>query len=123
MLRKILAVVAGFVVWSVLWLGGNAAIGALIPGVVNVSGSVSNVGFLLALLALSLLASLAAGYTAAALKAHPGAVWLLALVLLVVGIAVELGSWRLLPVWYHLVFLALIVPLVRFGAGLRKPSH
>jgi hypothetical protein len=120
MLRTIAAVVAGFVAWSAVWLDGNAILAALSPAAVNADGSVANVGFLLALLALSLLASLVAGYTTAALQARPGAAWALALVLLVVGIAVELGSWRLLPVWYHLVFLALIVPVVRFGAGLRQ---
>ena len=38
--------------------------------------------------------------------------------MLVTGIAVQAGVWALMPVWYHLVFLALLVPVCLVGARL-----
>jgi hypothetical protein len=46
--------------------------------------------------------------------------WVLALILLAVGIGVQAGSWNLMPVWYHLTFLALLVPGTLIGAKLRR---
>ena len=42
-------------------------------------------------------------------------VWILAALLLVTGIPVQLGSWALLPVWYHLAFLIALVPMTVLG--------
>ena len=40
--------------------------------------------------------------------------------MLAVGIGVQAGSWNLMPVWYHLTFLALLVPGALIGAKLRR---
>jgi len=41
-------------------------------------------------------------------------------VLLLVGIAVQSAYWDQLPLWWHLVFLAAIVPMAMLGAQLRS---
>lgn len=115
MLRGVGAVVVGFIIWSLVWLGGNSLLAAVLPGAAD-----ANPAFLVAAIVLSIPASLAAGYAAMAISKSGRTVWVLAVVLLVVGIAVELGTWNLLPLWYHAVFLVLIVPMVLYGARLRK---
>ena len=45
------------------------------------------------------------------------------LILLAVGIAVQAATWETLPVWFHLVFLASIVPFTYVGAHLYKPKE
>ena len=46
----------------------------------------------------------------------------MALLLLLTGVGVQLGVWPLMPVWYHLLFLALIVPVAVFGGRLARPG-
>ncbi len=124
MLRTILAIVVGFALWSLLWLGGRPLLANLFPGAVAADGSSSNTGYLLALIALSVLASLAAGFLARAIATATSNTPQLALgvILLLVGIAVEAGYWNLLPLWYHLTFLVLLLPATLVGARLRARS-
>lgn len=124
MLRTILAVVAGFALWSLLWLGGSPLLAGLFPGAVAADGSSSDPGYLIALVALSAVASLAAGYAARALAKTDGSrvPLTLGVILLLTGIAVESGYWSLLPLWYHLVFLILLLPATLAGARLNARS-
>jgi hypothetical protein len=122
MLRDILAIAAGFGLWSVLWLGGNQLVTRLFPGALGSDGSTSHTGLLVTLIGLSLVASAAAGYVTNAISLNPGNLpqIILGVVLLLVGIMVQRQSWALLPLWYHLVFLVMLIPAVLFGATLRK---
>jgi hypothetical protein len=122
MLRDILAVAAGFGLWSVLWLGGNQLVTRLFPGATGSDGSTSHTGLLVTLIGLSLVASAAAGYVTNAISLNPDNLSqiILGVALLLVGIMVQRQSWALLPLWYHLVFLAMLIPAVLFGATLRK---
>jgi hypothetical protein len=121
MWTNILAVVVGFILWSVLWLGGNPVLARFFPGAVGADGAVRHSGFLLTLLVLSVVASLAAGYLAAAIAPASGntPVWILGGLLLAVGIFFQSQSWALMPLWFHLPFLLLLVPMVIVGASLR----
>ncbi len=124
MFRTILAVIAGFALWSLIWLGGSFVLPGLFPAAVAANGSSANTGYLLSSIVVSLIASLAAGYLARAIAKAPGLAPQLALgvILLPVGIAVESGYWGLLPLWYHLVFLVLLLPATLAGAWLRSRS-
>lgn len=120
MLNTILAIMAGFIIWSVVWLGGNQVVTRLFPAAVAKDGSTKHTGLLLALIALSLLASLAAGYGVQWI-AEDGSInpqLILGVLLVLVGIAVQRQYWKLMPLWYHLTFLALILPTVLYGATL-----
>jgi hypothetical protein len=43
----------------------------------------------------------------------------LAVIQLVTGIGFEVAYWQMAPIWYHLVFLALIVPATVWGGMLK----
>ena len=119
--RNVLAVVAGVVLWSVLWVGG-AQVAALMGAGVDVAGqSVTRTGALLGYIAFSVVLSVLAGYTTASAAggSRMRAVHIAAGVLLLLGIGFEVSAWHLTPVWYHLVFLVLLVPAVVYGGRLR----
>ncbi|MCW5874766.1 MAG: hypothetical protein KIS88_09005 [Anaerolineales bacterium] len=61
---------------------------------------------------------MAAGYVVTLVSASATLPLILGVVLLLVGIAVQRQYWKLMPLWYHLLFLALLVPTTLFGASL-----
>ncbi len=122
MLRAILAVIAGYLVWTALWLGGNAAFFGAAGEAVGAGVPYTAAGPLAGTIALSVVCSVAAGLTAAAIAGQRAraVVLVLAALLLLTGILVQIGVWPLMPVWYHLTFLALIVPATLLGGRLIK---
>ena len=120
--RAIGAVVAGAAVWAVLWLGMNAVLPSAIPDVYTMGEPLESVPVLLFLIAYSVGLSLLAGFVTAIVRGGSDpmpAVKALAVLQLILGIVAEVSNWALLPVWYHLVFLALIVPATVYGGMLR----
>ena len=120
MWRLILAVVLAPVVWGVLQVPGNLLLLSLFPGALEAGAT--PLTYLLLALGFSFLYGLFAGYCSAwvagaeARKAGIGA----GLILLAVGIAVQVGFWDQLPLWWHLCFLAAIVPMAMLGARFRN---
>src|SRR5437868_10274771 len=102
MLRSILAVVGGFVLWSVLWLSYNAVLRklALLPS--DQQSPLHDTGALLILLTGSVLCSLAAGYLAALVTTTTNYLpaYILCAVLIVVGLFFQAQLWHLMPIWY-----------------------
>jgi len=124
MIRAILGTIAGYAVWTVLWLGGNALFFGEAARVVGEGQAYTAAGPLVGVIALSIVCSIVAGVTAAKVAGSRagGAVIAMAALLLLTGIGVQSGVWSLMPVWYHLVFLALIVPVVLAGGRLARPA-
>lgn len=122
MMRSIGAVVAGFVVWSFLWLGGNIALSTAFPDAFDANGMTTDAGMLVGVLiwsvVLSVVSGLIAGAVARQSKVTHGVV--LGVLLLIVGVGVQVSVWNQMPIWYHLPFLALIVPGNVVGASLSR---
>lgn len=120
-----LSVAVGYAAWTLIFLGGTAAIRALRPGVHDEAGVTSDIATLSIYLVISFVASLVAGVLAAQIapraKLAHGAV--LAICLLATGIPVQLSAWDDLPLWYNLVFLVMLVPLTLAGAGVGSGSR
>jgi len=125
--RKILGIIAGYAAWSVLWLALGSSAQAVSPGSFGEDGSAS-AGILLVFLAASVVFSLFAGWLAArvgnpaGVSRAPG-LWT-GLLLLATGLPIQLGSWDAMPLWYHLPFLALLVPAAYLGGSIgRAPAR
>lgn len=122
MVRTILGVLAGYAVWSIIWLGGNAALFARAAEVIE-EGDFYGEGFpLLGMLVLSAVCSLAAGFVATKVdRLTPGrAVMALGVALVATGVWVQYGVWDQMPIWYHLAFLGLLIPMTAQGSRLAK---
>ena len=121
MLRSILSVLAGIMLWGALWVGANSGAAALFPDRFDASGATDSVGLLFGFLVISSALSVLAGFTCAAIanRSHMKHVGVLAAIQLGIGIMVQIGVWSLMPVWYHLVFLGLVVPMHLLGGRAR----
>ncbi len=120
MKRAILAFAAGLVLWIVVISVLNRGLRVLVGGYAAAEPTMSfTLGMLAARLAIaavtSLIAGAIAGWVAPASARVPV---LLGAALLVAFIPVHLRLWSLFPFWYHLVFLATLVPLVVLGSKL-----
>ncbi len=120
MLRAVIGVIAGYVTWSVLWFVGNRLLFAEAAEVVGAGEPYTRTGPLLGVLVLSIVCSLAAGAVAAkiAQSRRWGTVAVMAVLLLITGVVVQASVWSLMPFWYHVVFLALIIPVCQVGSWL-----
>lgn len=120
--KIIIGVIAGFIVWTLLWLGSDAIIAGVAPSLAP-SEDTSNVptNYLIIKLVSSIIFSIAAGYVAAMLaKENVKSPLYLGVLLLLVGIFFEAAAWNQIPLWYHLIFLILLIPMTILGGKLKK---
>ncbi len=121
MVRGILAVLAGFILWSVIWLATTNSIMAAMPEEVQPGSPVTNTGILLLLLVVSVIASVASGYLTALIAKENTMKYVMAfgVINLAVGIFFQVQNWQFMPLWYHLIFLVLLIPAIVYGGKLR----
>jgi hypothetical protein len=119
-LRIVLAIATGFVVWWTVATVGNLGLRWLMPGYKEVERSMEfSLGMLLARLALGALASVVAGAVCASIARNVRAAnHVLAVLLLALFVPVHIGLWARFPVWYHVVFVGSLAPLVLLGTKL-----
>ncbi|MGC2237955.1 MAG: hypothetical protein WA584_17480 [Pyrinomonadaceae bacterium] len=123
MLRIILGVVAGFIVWSILWVGADAVIRAIWTSYDESAKAMSfQTSMLFVPLILSAVVSVISGLIAALIaRENTKSPLILGIILLIVGLLVQLSVWNQIPLWYHLTFLILLIPATILGGKLRKP--
>ncbi len=115
MLKRALGVLAGYALWTVVFLGGSAVLRTVLAGVHDDAGFTSDVMALTLYLLLSFAASFLAGWATARIAGAGLPVHVLAGLLLGTGIYVQVSAWDQLPVWYNLIFLVMLVPLTVMG--------
>jgi hypothetical protein len=122
-IRIVISVVIGFVVWFVVATVGNLAVRAVLPGYAEAEPAmIFTLPMLLVRLGLSVVSSIVAGFACAmALRSHPRAVKFFAFALVVFFLPVHYSLWARFPLWYHVVFLVSLAPLVLVGAKLVWP--
>jgi len=122
MLKIILGVFVGFIVWSILWVGVDAVLRAVWTSYnESVEAMTFSAPMLIVPLVLSAVVSIVSGFTAALIAKDSGkSPLILGVLLLVVGIFVQMGVWDKIPLWYHLTFWILLVPMTVLGGKLRS---
>jgi hypothetical protein len=121
MLRSILAVIAGSVVWMVTALGMDAILMSLWPQWFVEGGKVESVPLLLFTMCYALLFGVLGGYVTAVIarRAEVKHALALGILQLLMGIAATIKFWDTAPAWYHIAFLTLLVPAILLGGWLR----
>jgi hypothetical protein len=122
MVRSILAVVIGFVTWFVVATLLNFLIRALLQGYTAAEPTLDfTLAMMAARLGLAVVSSLVAGFVCSAVdRGKPGAVYACAAILLLFFLPVHYNLWHKFPVWYHLVFLVTLAPLVLLGGAIQR---
>jgi len=117
--RAILAVLSGMISWALLWNLGTTAAQQTYPETLSPDQPITHAGALAGYIAYSVVVSGIAGFVTATVgRGWMVLVWILALVHLALGIVAEASYWNLMPVWYHVVFLLLVVPATIAGGRL-----
>ena len=121
MLRSILSVAAGVGVWGLLWVLANMGLAGAMPTRFDENGITSDPTLLILFIAICAVLCLLAGWLCAtiakdSLMKH---VVVLAFIQLAIGIFVQTSVWDLMPVWYHLTFLAIVFPMHLVGGWIR----
>lgn len=133
MVRIILGVVVGFIVWSILWVGSDQVLISMSKGwygahqfefekaMYNNAPFVADSTILMMHIARSVIFSLMAGFIAAFIAGESRrAPFALGVLLFVFGLMVQVMAWNYLPVWYHAIFLLLLIPVTVIGGKLRR---
>jgi len=110
--------IGGFVAWSIICISINTLVFLSFPSFFNEDGTSPFITINISMLALTLVYSLIAGGVNALIADthHRRHAAVLSLLQLTVGTAVQASYWDLLPVWYHLSFLALLPLGIMAGA-------
>jgi hypothetical protein len=133
MLKMVLGIIGGFVVWSILWVGSDAVLMAILPGwyvkhqtefaeaLASKQPFVVDSTILLMHLVRSVIVSIISGLIAVVIsRENTLTTIILGVLLLAFGLFVQLMAWSYLPLWYHIPFLALLVPMTVLGGKLKK---
>lgn len=122
-MKKLLGIVVGYLVWTAIFLGGGAVLRSAFGTPEAGAGAADlPVVLLVLLLVLSFSASFVAGALTARMAGGGRPALILGGLLLGTGIPVQLGAWDQLPVWYHLVFLGMLVPMTVAGGRRGAPA-
>src|SRR5579864_3472316 len=120
MKRSIFAVLGGIVVWVLVASLLNRGLRIVLTGYALAEPTMTfTLGMKVARLLLGALSSLAAGAVTSLIAPTPTWLpWLLGAIILAAFIPEHIAVWAHFPVWYHLVFLLTLVPLVALGGAL-----
>lgn len=137
MVRIILGVIVGFVVWSIVWVGSEAMLAAISPDWLGKHSldaqasltagtplaSANDAGIAIINLIRSFITSIIGGYMAALVAGeYKRSTMALGIILLLVGVAVEYFAWSIAPAWYHIIFVLGLIPMTILGGRLRRPN-
>ena len=134
MQRTVLGVIAGFFTWIIVWVGIEKILSAIMPewyGVPQLAfqnavengaaGFTAETRLLLSHIVIVTVVAAVSGYVAALVaRENKRAPLVLGFVLLAIGLLKVVMSWPYVPMWYHIVFTALLLPMAIVGGKLKK---
>ena len=135
MVRMVLAIAAGFIGWSILWVGSDQILRSLSPdwygahqygletAMFNTTPFPVDSTILAISIVRSIVISVMAGFLTAFIAGeNRRAPLFLGVILLLFGIFVQATQWNYIPIWYHVIFLVLLVPMTVLGGRLKTAS-
>ena len=130
MLRIILGVIGGFFAWLIVWVVSEKIISAIWPAfgthqrafedaIKNGGQFTAETPMLFTHIVMGSIVSVMAGALAALIAGENARAPLFAgILLLAMGIMKAVMSWQYVPIWYHVVFTAILLPLTIGGGRL-----
>lgn len=131
MLRIVLGVIGGFIAWLIVWVGSEKILSAIFPEGYGVhqaafQSAVENGGqftvdttLLLIHIVQGVIVSVMSGSLAALIAGeNKRAPLILGFLLVAFGLLIVVLSWPYVPVWYHVIFTAMLLPMTILGGRL-----
>ena len=130
MVRIVLAVIGGFFAWLIVWVGSEKILSAIWPAfgvhqrafeeaVKNGALFTADTGALLTHIVIGSIVSVMAGSLAALIAGeNTRAPLVLGCLLLALGVLKAVMSWQYVPIWYHVIFTAILLPMAVVGGKL-----
>lgn len=132
MLRIIFGVIAGFFAWIVVWVGIEKILSALMPdwygapqlafqnAIENGGPFTAEIRLLLSHIVIASVVALISGFLAALVAGgNKRGPLILGFLLLAIGLLKVVMSWQYVPLWYHILFTAILLPLTIMGGKLK----
>jgi hypothetical protein len=131
MVRIVLGVIAGFFAWAIVWVGSEKILSAILPNwfgakqrafqaAIEHGGQfTADTTLLLTHIVLGSIVSVMSGSVAALIAGeNKRAPLVLGFLLFAVGLMKMVMSWPYVPIWYHVIFTALLIPMAILGGKL-----
>ena len=130
MVRIVLGVIVGFFAWLIVWVVSEKVLSALWPAfgvhqhafeevVKNGGQFTADTTMLLTHIVVGSLIAVMSGFLAALIAGeNKRAPLVLGLLLLALGLLKAVMSWPYVPIWYHVIFTALLIPMTIMGGKL-----
>ena len=135
MVRIVLGVIAGFFAWAIVWVGSEKILSAIWPewygahqlafeaAVANGGQFTADTTLLLMHIVLGSIVSVMSGFLSALLAGgSKRAPLLLGFLLGAFGLLKAVLSWPYVPIWYHAIFTALLIPMTIMGGKLKTTT-
>lgn len=135
MVRIILGAIAGFFAWSIVWVGTEKIFSALWPAwygahqtafeaAIKSNGQFTpDTTILVMNVVRGAIVCVMAGFLAALIAGeNKRSPLLLAILLLAFDLLIIVLSWRLVPIWYGVIFTAMLVPMTIIGGKLKSTT-
>ncbi len=135
MVRIVLGVIAGFVSWMIVWVASEKILSAISPdwfgaqqgafqaAIENGSQFNPDTTFLLTQIVSASIVSVLSGFLAALVAGgNKRAPLILGFLLVAVGLLKVVMSWPYVPIWYHIIFTAILLPMTIFGGRLKTTA-
>lgn len=130
MLRIVLGVIAGFIAWIIVWVGVEKILSAIWPAfgvhqrafeevIKNGGQFTADTTMLLIHIVVGSIVSVMAGSMAALIAGENSrAPLFVGVLLLALGVMKAVMSWPYVPLWYHVIFTAILLPMAIVGGKL-----
>jgi len=135
MVRIITGIIIGFIIWSVLWVGSDALFSMISSdwgktsedfraAVAKNEPYALDSTVLIMLLVKSIIVSIISGFvTALIAKENVKSTLGLGILLLVFGVFIQALHWNYMPLWYHIPFLVLLIPMTILGGKFHRTEN
>ena len=135
MVRIVLGVITGFFAWAIVWIGSEKILSAIWPegfgahqrafeaALANGGQFTADTTLLLMHIVLGSIVSVMSGFLAALIAGeNKRAPLVLGFLLVAFGLLKVVLSWPYVPIWYHVIFTALLIPMTIMGGKLKTTT-
>ena len=135
MLRMILAVIVGFLAWSIMWVGSERVLSIASPdwfgahqiafekATLNKEAFTPDTTILVLNIIRGTIVTIITGFLAALISGeNRRSTLILGILLVAFGLVVVVMTWQIIPLWYHVLFTLMLIPMTIVGGRLKSFS-